>query len=142
MAPEAASSATPTVNFITGNQNKLSEVKAILEPTITVRSEAIDVLEVQGSLEEVTIAKCKSAAEQVSFDSARSLYHTYLILTYHQAKIFFLLLTKFAHFLGRRSCSGGGHMPLFQRPERAAWTIHVRYHPPPHPHKYNEQSVS
>ncbi|ROV91451.1 hypothetical protein VSDG_07199 [Cytospora chrysosperma] len=65
MASKAPSSATHVVNFITGNKNKLSEVKAILEPTIEVRSEAIDVIEVQGSLEEVTIAKCKSAAEQV-----------------------------------------------------------------------------
>lgn len=65
MSSEAPSSATHVVNFITGNKNKLGEVKAILEPTISVRSEAIDVIEVQGSLEEVTIAKCKSAAEQV-----------------------------------------------------------------------------
>ncbi|ROW08890.1 hypothetical protein VMCG_02790 [Cytospora schulzeri] len=65
MASKAPSAATHVVNFITGNKNKLSEVKAILEPTIEVRSEAIDVIEVQGSLEEVTIAKCKSAAEQI-----------------------------------------------------------------------------
>ncbi|KUI58865.1 Inosine triphosphate pyrophosphatase [Cytospora mali] len=65
MGSEAASSATHVVNFITGNKNKLGEVKAILEPTIEVRSEALDLIEVQGSLEEVTIAKCKSAAEQI-----------------------------------------------------------------------------
>ncbi|ROW15436.1 hypothetical protein VPNG_02320 [Cytospora leucostoma] len=66
MAPEASSSATHVVNFITGNKNKLGEVKAILEPAgIEVRSEALDLIEVQGSLEEVTIAKCKSAAEQI-----------------------------------------------------------------------------
>ncbi|KAG8158705.1 hypothetical protein KVR01_011148 [Diaporthe batatas] len=53
------------VNFITGNANKLGEVKAILEPTIEVRSQALDLVEVQGTLEEVTIAKCKSAAEQI-----------------------------------------------------------------------------
>lgn len=73
MASKAPSSAIHVVNFITGNKNKLSEVKAILEPTIEVRSEAIDVIEVQGSLEEVTIAKCKSAAEQVSLQNN---YHT------------------------------------------------------------------
>lgn len=57
--------ATPVVNFITGNKNKLSEVKAILEPTIQVNSQALDLIEVQGTLEEVTLAKCRAAAEQV-----------------------------------------------------------------------------
>lgn len=65
MATEKPTSTTHVVNFITGNKNKLSEVKAILEPTIEVRSQALDLIEVQGTLEEVTIAKCKSAAEQV-----------------------------------------------------------------------------
>ncbi|KAJ0117647.1 hypothetical protein N8I77_009151 [Diaporthe amygdali] len=65
MATEKQTSATHVVNFITGNKNKLGEVKAILEPTIEVRSQALDLVEVQGTLDEVTIAKCKSAAEQV-----------------------------------------------------------------------------
>ncbi|KAJ4389152.1 nucleoside triphosphate pyrophosphohydrolase ham1 [Gnomoniopsis smithogilvyi] len=60
-----ASQATHVVNFITGNKNKLGEVKAILEPAIEVRSQALDLIEVQGTLEEVTIAKCRTAAEQV-----------------------------------------------------------------------------
>ena len=55
----------PVVNFITGNANKLSEVKAILEPAIRVNSQAIDVEEIQGSIEEVTQAKCRKAAEVV-----------------------------------------------------------------------------
>lgn len=57
--------ASRTVNFITGNKNKLGEVKAILEPTITVQNQPLDLIEVQGTLEEVTLAKCRSAAEQV-----------------------------------------------------------------------------
>lgn len=65
MATENPTSATHVVNFITGNKNKLGEVKAILEPTIEVRSQELDLIEVQGTLEEVTIAKCKSAAEQI-----------------------------------------------------------------------------
>ncbi|KAL6849731.1 nucleoside triphosphate pyrophosphohydrolase ham1 [Amphichorda felina] len=51
------------VNFITGNANKLREVKLILEPAIEVRSQAIDVEEVQGTIEEVTKSKCRKAAE-------------------------------------------------------------------------------
>ncbi|KAI7784702.1 rdgb ham1 family non-canonical purine ntp pyrophosphatase [Diaporthe eres] len=65
MATENPTSATHVVNFITGNKNKLGEVKAILEPTIEVRSQELELIEVQGTLEEVTIAKCKSAAEQI-----------------------------------------------------------------------------
>lgn len=54
------------VNFITGNANKLREVKLILEPAIEVRSQAIDVEETQGTIEEVTKSKCRKAAELVS----------------------------------------------------------------------------
>lgn len=55
----------PVVNFITGNANKLSEVRTILEPAIRVESQAIDVEEIQGTIEEVTEAKCRKAAEAV-----------------------------------------------------------------------------
>ena len=55
----------PVVNFITGNANKLGEVKAILEPAIQVNSQSVDVDEIQGSIEEVTKAKCRKAAELV-----------------------------------------------------------------------------
>ncbi|KAH0595146.1 hypothetical protein MHUMG1_06895 [Metarhizium humberi] len=56
----------PCINFVTGNSNKLREVKAILEPGIEVRSNPIDVEEVQGSIEEVTESKCRRAAELVN----------------------------------------------------------------------------
>ncbi|EGX92571.1 non-canonical purine NTP pyrophosphatase [Cordyceps militaris CM01] len=55
----------PHVHFITGNSNKLREVKAILEPEIEVRSLPIDLEEVQGSMEEVTRSKCQRAADIV-----------------------------------------------------------------------------
>lgn len=71
----ASQVAKHAVNFITGNKNKLGEVKAILEPTISVQSQALDLIEVQGTLEEVTIAKCRAAAEQVR--SAPLLHMTY-----------------------------------------------------------------
>lgn len=60
-----ASPSPPTVNFITGNANKLKEVKAILEPSITVSSQSLDLPELQGTLEEVTMAKCRTAADLV-----------------------------------------------------------------------------
>jgi len=55
----------PVVNFITGNANKLREVVAVLEPAIEVRSQALDLAELQGTMEEVTTDKCKRAAETV-----------------------------------------------------------------------------
>ena len=62
---------TPTtarhlVNFITGNKNKLSEVKAILEPAIQVESTTLDLTEIQGTLNEVTLDKCRRAADLAS----------------------------------------------------------------------------
>jgi inosine triphosphate pyrophosphatase len=54
------------VNFITGNANKLKEVKAILEPAIRVESQTLDLIEIQGTLEEVTLDKCRRAADLVS----------------------------------------------------------------------------
>lgn len=57
--------ARATVNFITGNANKLREVKAILEPAIQVDSQTLDLLEIQGTIEEVTLDKCRRAADLV-----------------------------------------------------------------------------
>ncbi|KAK3304806.1 uncharacterized protein B0T15DRAFT_537665 [Chaetomium strumarium] len=57
---------TPTVarhivNFITGNAGKLGEVKAILKPAIQVENQALDLLEIQGTVEQVTLDKCRPA---------------------------------------------------------------------------------
>ncbi|KAK6848925.1 hypothetical protein PG995_012758 [Apiospora arundinis] len=61
-----AASSPPEVNFITGNANKLREVKAILEPAgIVVRNQAVDLPELQGEIEDVTLEKCRVAARQV-----------------------------------------------------------------------------
>lgn len=57
---------SPCVNFVTGNANKLREVKAILEPGIEVRSNPLDIEEAQGTIEEVTESKCRRAAEIVN----------------------------------------------------------------------------
>ncbi|KAI1468490.1 Ham1-like protein [Daldinia caldariorum] len=59
-------SSAPVLNFITGNANKLSEVRAILEPAgIVVRNQPLDLPEVQGTLEDVTREKCRAAAAAV-----------------------------------------------------------------------------
>ena len=59
------SSTRPVVNFITGNKKKLAEVLAVLEPGIEVRNQALDLVEIQGEMEEVTRDKCRRAAEIV-----------------------------------------------------------------------------
>ncbi|KAI9159139.1 transcriptional regulator [Paramyrothecium foliicola] len=52
------------IHLITGNANKLADVRAILTPAgLAVTSQATDIPEIQGSIEEITIAKCKRAAE-------------------------------------------------------------------------------
>ena len=63
------------LNFVTGNANKLAEVKAILEPpgqdptaagAITVTSRSVDLVEIQAaSMEEVTLDKCRRAVELI-----------------------------------------------------------------------------
>jgi len=55
------------LNFITGNKNKLAEVQAILSATpVRLQSQAVDLLEIQGTIEEISKHKAKTAAETVS----------------------------------------------------------------------------
>lgn len=57
------------LNFITGNANKLREVKEILSVTnVELRSQNVDVPELQGSIEEISTAKCSAAADIVRRD--------------------------------------------------------------------------
>ncbi|KAF2218250.1 inosine triphosphate pyrophosphatase-like protein [Elsinoe ampelina] len=54
------------LNFITGNKNKLAEVSAILETAgVKLSSQAIDLPELQGTIEEITTDKCRRAADIV-----------------------------------------------------------------------------
>jgi inosine triphosphate pyrophosphatase len=68
-------SSTPAhLNFITGNKNKLAEVQAILAGVIELRNENIDLVEIQGSVEDVTTDKARRAAEAV-----RSRFHPFIV---------------------------------------------------------------
>ncbi|EFX01172.1 non-canonical purine NTP pyrophosphatase [Grosmannia clavigera kw1407] len=75
-AQRTMASPTTVLHFVTGNANKLAEVRAILEQPasssssssvplpITVTSRSIDLLEIQAaSKEEVTLDKCRRAVE-------------------------------------------------------------------------------
>lgn len=54
------------LNFITGNKNKLIEVEAILGDTVDLQSKSIDLVEIQGTIEEISADKCRRAAEAVN----------------------------------------------------------------------------
>ncbi|KAF2763616.1 Ham1-like protein [Teratosphaeria nubilosa] len=54
------------LNFITGNKNKLAEVQAILASTpVVLKSQAVDLPEIQGSIEEISLRKARTAGEVV-----------------------------------------------------------------------------
>jgi hypothetical protein len=75
----------PLIHFITGNANKLREVKAILEPSIEIRSQSLDLEEIQGTIEEVANSKCRRAADLVwpsSSDFIRKKRKTRRMLTW------------------------------------------------------------
>jgi inosine triphosphate pyrophosphatase len=55
-----------TLNFITGNKNKLAEVKAILGEVVEFQSKSLDLVEIQGTSEEIALDKCRRAAIAVS----------------------------------------------------------------------------
>ncbi|KAK6362091.1 nucleoside triphosphate pyrophosphohydrolase ham1 [Orbilia blumenaviensis] len=54
------------VTFVTGNAGKLAEVQAILGQYIEIDNHALDLEEIQGTIEEVSSAKCKKAAEALN----------------------------------------------------------------------------
>ncbi|KAK6350671.1 nucleoside triphosphate pyrophosphohydrolase ham1 [Orbilia javanica] len=51
------------ITFVTGNAGKLAEVQAILGEYIKIDNNGLDLEEIQGTIEEVSSAKCKKAAE-------------------------------------------------------------------------------
>ncbi|KAJ6469055.1 inosine triphosphate pyrophosphatase-like protein [Mycena vitilis] len=60
--------AKPRLIFVTGNANKLKEVKAILSDggkPIEIDSQSLDIPEIQGSTQEVAMDKCRRAAEML-----------------------------------------------------------------------------
>lgn len=63
-------SAAKTLLFVTSNANKLAEVKAILATTgITVESKSIELIEIQGTIEEISKDKARRAADNVCYCS-------------------------------------------------------------------------
>jgi len=50
------------LHFITGNQNKLAEVQAILGQVVPLYCQCLDLTEIQGTIEEISRDKCSRAA--------------------------------------------------------------------------------
>jgi len=67
MAKRALDMARPTLTFVTGNKKKLEEVIAILGDSLPfeVVSQKLDLPELQGEPEDVSIEKCREAARLV-----------------------------------------------------------------------------
>ena len=59
------------LNFITGNKNKLLEVRAILGDCVELQSRSVDLPEIQGTIEEVSKDKARRAAEEVRLNAQR-----------------------------------------------------------------------
>ena len=55
------------LNFITGNQNKLAEVNAILGDVVLLQNQSLDLTEIQGTVEDISKDKCRRAATIVRF---------------------------------------------------------------------------
>ncbi|MCJ1471254.1 nucleoside triphosphate pyrophosphohydrolase ham1 [Pseudocyphellaria aurata] len=53
------------LTFITGNPNKLTEVQAILGTSVSLKSQSLDLTEIQGSIEDIARDKCRRAVEIV-----------------------------------------------------------------------------
>lgn len=51
-----------SLNFITGNVNKLAEVEVIMSDVVPLKSQSLDLVEIQGSIEEISRDKCRRAA--------------------------------------------------------------------------------
>ncbi|CCU77344.1 Inosine triphosphate pyrophosphatase [Blumeria hordei DH14] len=54
------------ITFITSNQNKLIEVIDILGDAVDLKSQSLDLTEIQGTIEEISIDKCRRAANAVN----------------------------------------------------------------------------
>lgn len=54
-----------TCKFVTGNPNKVIEVNAILKDAIPIEPLALDIPEIQGTLEDIARDKCRRASKIV-----------------------------------------------------------------------------
>jgi hypothetical protein len=106
------------LNFITGNKNKLAEVQAILAETpVKLQSQAVDLVEIQGTIEEISTDKARRAAEAVCFwFSIHGCYNIHNIRNANGCA-----------WIGWRTRSSRGYVLVLRCFQRATWTLCVRY---------------
>ena len=131
----SSSSPPKHLNFITGNKNKLAEVQAILKGVIELRNENVDLVEIQGTVDEVTSDKARRAAEAVSLVMFHLLCFNACAVCFgrfHEQQIeqltfvFIVILGAYTNILiDSRPRARRRHMSLLQGHERPAGTIHV-----------------
>ena len=90
------------LNFITGNRNKLAEVKEILGDTVTLKSQALDLTEIQGAIEDISLDKCRRAADIVELDTR--LIYTYYVDSEDRSKAPSSLKTRVCALMPSKSC--------------------------------------
>lgn len=100
------------INFVTGNRNKLSEVQTILKDTVTVQGLAVDIPEIQGTVEEIAREKCRRAAEKVKS-----------LICCNSLALFDNIESE--HWIDRRSGSDRGYGTPIPGIEGSSWAIHV-----------------
>jgi inosine triphosphate pyrophosphatase len=66
MSANIGSSGKPKLTFVSANPHKLEEVRQILGDEFVVESSSIEIPEIQGEPEEISINKCIHAARQVA----------------------------------------------------------------------------
>ena len=57
------------IHFITGNKNKLIEVEAILGGVVSLTNQSLDLVEIQGTIEEISRDKAIRAANEVRIET-------------------------------------------------------------------------
>lgn len=61
----AAAAALRKLTFVTGNKNKLREMQKLLDGIVDLHNNPADLEEIQGTTQEVALAKCRQAAQVV-----------------------------------------------------------------------------
>ena len=98
------------LNFITGNRNKLAEVQTILSEIVPLKSQILDLPEIQGTIEQISLDKCKRAAAIVCGRLSEMAQNS----TFEPDR-----------GLGSRTCACGRHVPLLQCFEGVTGAIYV-----------------
>ena len=98
--------------FVTGNANKLREVQAILGSSVpSLTNRALDLPELQGTIEDVTLDKAQRAAAEVC-PPPRPPPFAQVCLT----------------GIDRWPRNRRGYVPLLQRPQRPSWALREMVH--------------